>query len=157
MSIACRLYEYIAGRKLVWDPVSHQTSSSSLEAAHLAHVPPDRLAKAVVLRKSQGGCLMAVIPANHRLDVDDLGEALGDDLSLVGEHTLNELFVDCRPGAVPPLGTVYGVSTFWDERLATKPDVYFEGGDHQTLVHMTGTEFDALMRRAATRLPPSCH
>lgn len=156
MSIAYRLQDYIAARHLAWDPVTHRQSATCLEAAQLAHVPPDRVAKAVVLQ-GHAGYLMAVIPANHHLDVKELGEALADDLRLVSERALSGLFADCLPGAVPPVGAAYGICTLWDESLASRPDVYFEGGDHRTLVHMSGPEFEALMRKGAARLPASCH
>jgi Ala-tRNA(Pro) deacylase len=156
MSISNRLQSYISERQLAWDAVSHQPSSSCMEAAHLAHVPPDRVAKAIVL-KGNAGYVMAVIPANHHLDVQDLGEAIADDLTLVSERTLGDLFADCQPGAVPPVGAAYGVNTLWDEDLGGRADVYFEGGDHRTLVHMKGADFGALMRKAAARLPASCH
>jgi Ala-tRNA(Pro) deacylase len=156
MSIAYRLQDYIAQRHLSWDPVPHQPSGTCTQAAQLAHVPPDRVAKAVVLR-GHSGYLMAVIPANHHLNVSDLGEALADDLALVSERTLKELFSDCQTGAVPPVGAAYGICTLWDEELGSRPDVYFEGGDHRTLVHMNGTDFETLMRKTAARLPASCH
>jgi Ala-tRNA(Pro) deacylase len=156
MTIANRLQEYIADRKLAWDPVSHDPSSTCMESAHSAHVPPDRVAKAVVL-KGNAGYLMAVFPANHHLNVEDLGEAIGDDLVLVNESTLGTLFADCQPGAVPPVGAAYGIRTLWDENLGSRSDVYFEGGDHKTLVHMKGADFGALMRTGAAGLPEACH
>ncbi len=118
MSIANRLQKYIADRQLPWDCVSHEPSGSCMEAAHRAHVPPDRVAKAVVL-EGRGGYLMAVLPANHHLDVEDLGEALSDDFALVSEARLGGLFADCRPGAVPPVGAAYGIRTIWDEGLGS--------------------------------------
>jgi Ala-tRNA(Pro) deacylase len=156
MSIANRLQSYMAEAGLAWSPVTHQPSSTCMEAAHGAHVAPDRVAKAVVL-KGNSGYLMAVIPASHHLDVEDLGEAITDDLTLVSESTLGQLFTDCQPGAVPPVGAAYGIRTLWDEDLGSRADVYFEGGDHQTLVHMKGADFGALMRKTAARLPESCH
>jgi len=155
MTIATRLQQYIADRKLAWDPVPHPSSSSCMESAHGAHVPPDRLAKAVVL-KGHGGYVMAVLPASHHLDVADLGEALGEDLSLASESLLGNLFADCRAGAIPPVGEAYGIRTYWDEGLGRRADVWFEGGDHETLVHMNGADFGKLMGAAAA-LPESCH
>lgn len=156
MSIAYKLQDYIADRHLAWEAVTHRQSDTSLEAAQLAHVPPERIAKAVVL-KGHSGYLMAVIPASDHLDVKELGEALADELTLVPERTLTGLFGDCAPGAVPPVGAAYGICTLWDESLGGWPDVYFEGGDHQTLVHMSGPEFESLMRKGAARLPARCH
>lgn len=147
MSIAYRVQNYIAERELPWDPVGHRASQSSMETAHYAHVPPDRLAKAIVLEDREG-YVVAVVAAHRRIDVAELGEALGRDLWLAAEPELLELFADCAPGAVPAVGEAYGISTFWDETLADKPDVYFEGGDHCTLVHMSGADFSELMRSA---------
>jgi Ala-tRNA(Pro) deacylase len=156
MSIANRLQAYIAEQGIAWDPVAHQASSTCMEAAHGAHIPPDRVAKAVVL-KGKAGYLMAVIPASRQLNVRELGEAVADELALVGEPTLGDLFADCKPGAVPPVGAAYGIRTLWDEVLGSGADVYFEGGDHQTLVHMKGADYGKLMRKAATALPASRH
>lgn len=156
MSIANRLQSYIAEQGVTWDPVSHQASSTCMEAAHGAHIAPDRVAKAVVL-KGNAGYLMAVIPASDQLNVKELGEVVADELALVSEPTLGELFADCKPGAVPPVGAAYGIRTLWDEDLGGRADVYFEGGDHQTLVHMKGADFGTLMRKAAAPLPAGSH
>jgi len=147
MSIAYRVQDYIAEHDLPWDPVPHDESHSSRELARLAHVLPDRVAKAVVL-EDRYGYVLAVVAADRRLDVSELDFALQRDLRLSNERKLPSLFTDCAPGAVPPVGPAYGVPTVWDERLGELPEVYFEGGDHHTLVHMSGAAFSELMRSA---------
>jgi Ala-tRNA(Pro) deacylase len=147
MSIAYRVQDYIAEHDLAWDAVPHRGSQTSRETARLAHVLPDRVAKAVIL-EDRYGYVLAVIGADRRLDVSALDAALRRDLRLASESELRTLFSDCAPGAVPPVGPAYGVTTVWDESLGEKPDVYFEGGDHHTLVHMSGADFCELMRSA---------
>lgn len=147
MSIAYRVQDFIAAHDLPWDPVAHRMSNSCMEAARFADVPPDRLAKAVVLEDSDG-YMLAVVPANHRVDLSELGEKLHRDLTLASERELQALFSDCAPGAVPPVGEAYGIPTVWEESLGDKPDIYFEGGDHHTLVHMSGPHFHELMSSA---------
>jgi Ala-tRNA(Pro) deacylase len=49
---------------------------------------------------------------------------------------------------VPALGEAYNVPMLVDESLLRLPDVYFEGGDHEDLVHVAGDDFRALMRHA---------
>jgi len=147
MSIAYRVQDYIAAHDLPWDPVAHRISNSCMEAARFADVPPDRLAKAVVL-EDRDGYVVAVVPANHRVDLSELAEKLHRDLSLASEREVQGLFSDCAPGAVPPVGEAYGIPTVWEKCLAEKPDVYFEGGDHHTLVHMSGPHFYELMSSA---------
>ena len=147
MAIAYRVQDYIAENGLAWDPVAHAVSRSCMEAARLAEVPPHCVAKAIVLKDAYG-YLEVVIPANRHLDVRPLCRALYRDLRVATEAELQQLFSDCAIGAVPPVGLAYRLPTLWDESLGDGSDVYFEGGDHRTLVHMSGADFSELMRSA---------
>ena len=48
---------------------------------------------------------------------------------------------------MPPVGTAYGLRAVVDEILDGQDDIYFEGGDHRTLVHVTGAQFQRLMEK----------
>ena len=61
---------------------------------------------------------------------------------------LLELFKDCEPGALPPLGLAYGVDTILDQSLVDAPDIYSEADDHRALVHVSGSGFLKLMANA---------
>ncbi len=69
-------------------------------------------------------------------------------LGLATEGEIADLFDDCDLGAVPPVGAAYGLSVVLDESLVDAPEVYFEGGDHTTLVHVAGDAFGTLMSDA---------
>ena len=145
MTIADRMQDYIAQNAVAWDTLPR-----------LVHVPAERVAKAIAL-KDAGGYVVAVIPGTAQLDVPRLRQALGRDLALADDRDLARLFPDCLPGAVPPLATVYGVPTLWATSLGDAPDIYFEGGDQHTLVHMFGMEFRELMRTARALPPRTYH
>lgn len=147
MSIAYRVQDYIAESGAAWDTLPHRGGATCLEMARRAHVPAERVAKGVVLKDALG-YFVAVIPGNTHLDLPRLAQALGRNLGLASEREVSRLFPDCVLGAVPPLGAAYGVPMLWAPALADAPDVYFEGGDKHTLVHMFGVEFGELMRRA---------
>jgi Ala-tRNA(Pro) deacylase len=46
---------------------------------------------------------------------------------------------------VPPIATCYGLDAIVDDSVEEQPDVYLEGGDHATLVHLDRAEFRRLM------------
>ena len=73
---------------------------------------------------------------------------LGKRLGLASEDEVAKLFEDCDRGAVPPIGAAYGVPVVIEEGLVNAPEVYFEGGDHATLVHVSGEAFRKLMKQA---------
>ncbi|MGE5098163.1 MAG: aminoacyl-tRNA deacylase [Betaproteobacteria bacterium] len=147
MSIPYRVQDFMAERDIPWDPVPHEASDCSMDAAHLAHVKPDELAKAVVLRTGHE-YLLAVVPADRRVDLAAVEHELGRHVTLASESALDAVMPECARGAVPAVGQAFGIPTIWDPSLADEPDVYFEGGDHRTLVHMSGATFGELMRTA---------
>jgi Ala-tRNA(Pro) deacylase len=119
-------------------------SSSSRETAHQAHVPPERVAKPVLL-EDERGYVMAIVPASHRVDLERLSEQLHRDLALAKEREIAALFHDCDRGAMPPVGGPYRVPTVYDDALAGCPEIYFEAGDHEDVVHLPGAEFLRLL------------
>jgi len=96
----------------------------------------------------EGGYLMAVVPASHKVDLPAVRRQLDRRLGLATDRELLELFKDCEPGAWPPLGLAYGVDTILDQSLVDAPDIYFEADDHRALVHVSGSGFLKLMANA---------
>src|SRR5205823_6154509 len=107
------------------------------------HVPGDHLAKAIVLRRN-GGYMLAVVPAMHHVRLDDLRRQIGN-ADLAGEAEIRRLFPDCTLGAIPPIGACYELEVIVDDSIEQQPDIYLEGGDHTTLVHLTQAQFKQLM------------
>lgn len=75
-------------------------------------------------------------------------EALNRPLELAEEREIERLFADCAPGAIPAAGQAYELETLLDEALTSLAEVYFEAGDHEQLVRVTGEAFLHLMRGA---------
>ena len=141
MNVAPRVQDYLAARQSAYEVLSHPRTGSSVQTARAAHVPADGLAKGVVV-KDDGGYVLAVLPSSCHVVLSQLGRALHRmPLQLADETEFAALFGDCDRGALPPLGGVYGLPTIVDEALDAQPDVYFEAGDHEHLVHMTQAEF----------------
>jgi Ala-tRNA(Pro) deacylase len=143
MSIAPTLKKYLTTKHVAYDVLAHAPTQSALRTAHACHVPGDSLAKAVLLRDEQG-YILAVLPASHHIRLGELRQQLGDDIELASEREIVELFDDCARGAIPAIGECYGLDMVVDDDVDAQPEIYFEGGDHATLVHMTHAEFAAL-------------
>jgi Ala-tRNA(Pro) deacylase len=94
-----------------------------------------------VLVHHESGYALAVVPSTHRVELGVLQDLLDRRLGLASETEVGTLFDDCDIGAVPPIGAAYDVPVILDESLGDATDIYFEGGDHRTLVHVSGTDF----------------
>jgi Ala-tRNA(Pro) deacylase len=147
MTIAATQQRYMVRRAAQYDLMLHPHTGSSLETALAAEVPADHIAKAVVV-KDKSGYALVVIPASHQLRLNHLRHDLHRELELATEEEITQLFGDCEPGAVPPLGPAYGIETLLDESLTGLADVYFEAGDHEQLVHLCGEDFRNLLSGA---------
>ncbi|MGB5304929.1 MAG: YbaK/EbsC family protein [Gammaproteobacteria bacterium] len=144
MSIASTVSNCLADSDVAYDVLAHPHTTNSRASAQAAHVPGARLAKSVVLEDDQG-YIMVILPATRRVDLGELHRQLNRNLGLVTERELGGLFVDCEIGALPAVGPAYGIETILDDALAEQPDIYFEAGDHEQLIHVSVEAFQALL------------
>jgi len=147
MTIATSVQDCLVREGVHYDVIAHERTRDSNHTAQAAHIPGGRVAKCVML-EDEKGYLMAVIPASHKVNLGAVHRQLNRALGLATDRELVELFKDCEPGALPPLGLAYGIDSILDQSLADAPDVYFEAGDHQALIHVSGGEFLKLMANA---------
>ncbi|MEE9139913.1 MAG: YbaK/EbsC family protein [Alphaproteobacteria bacterium] len=147
MPIATSLQKYLAEKGAEYEVVTHTPTVSASRTAQVSHVPGDRIAKAVVL-KSDDGYLLAVLPASHHIQLGELQRWLNRPIGLATEDEAAALFSDCQLGAFPATGGAYGLEVVMDDSLSAQPDIYFEGGDHASLVHVSAEQFKELMAGA---------
>jgi len=147
MTIGRTLRDFLADSRVDYNLVEHPWSEGSRETAEAALIPGDRLAKGVVLKHGDG-YVLAVLPSSRRVDLRTLRQTLGRDLDLASEEQTEWLFRDCMAGAIPPTGLAYDIETVVDESLDRQPEVWFEAGDHRTLVHVDHEGFSRLMMEA---------
>ena len=144
MTIATTLYNYLAENAVTYDILAHEHTLTSGQTAQASHVSGDRIAKSVLL-EDEMGYLLAVLPASRRVDLGELHRQLNRNLGLATEQEIDGLFRDCEPGALPPIGTAYGMETIVDDILVEQPEIYFEAGDHEQLIHVSTETFEYLL------------
>lgn len=147
MTIAPRLRHQLDALEVDYDLVKHAPTRSAMQNALACELPPERIAKAVLI-DTPDEYLLAVVPSDRRVALAELRSEVGVRTNLADEKQVASVFDDCALGAVPPLGYGYGIATIVDDSLAEQPDVYFEGGDHVSLVHVKHDDFTRLMRFA---------
>jgi Ala-tRNA(Pro) deacylase len=147
MGIAITLAQYLAERGVPYDVVEHPHTETASQSAEASRIPSDRIAKAVVL-KGEAGFMLAVLPASRHIHFGELRQQLGPDVDIANEEQIETLFLDCESGAVPALGAAYDLKVIVDDSLTNQPEIYLEGGDHSSLVHINGAMFQELVADA---------
>lgn len=143
MAIAETVNSYLYRHHIPYELKCHPKTFSCHETAQAAHVNENHIAKAVIVKDGQGYAVV-VIPASDCLGLHDLNEQLGRNFRLAEESEIRDLFNDCDAGAIPPIGQAYGLETYLDEQLTSLSNVYFEAGDHETLVRVNSGVFRSL-------------
>jgi Ala-tRNA(Pro) deacylase len=147
MAISQKLRNYMNRCGVPFEEVPHAFTFQPARAAEASHIPGRRVAKGVLVRAGDQ-YMMAVVPSSKQIQFSDLGRWLGRDVRLAGERDSMPLFADCELGAMPPIGAAFGLETILDDDLLNADDIYFEGGDHRTLVHVQGGDWRRLVRDA---------
>jgi Ala-tRNA(Pro) deacylase len=145
MYLSHTVTRFLGSREVDYQTIAHRHTMTTNQTAFSAHVPRNRVAKAVLYGDDEH-YILAIVPASGRVDEGALSDVLGQrKLTLAGEDEIAMVFPDCELGAIPPVGPAYGVATVVDASLLVQPDIYFEGGDHEHLVHVSGANFRKLM------------
>ncbi len=144
MAIAIVLRDYLDRAGIHYGVVGHPYSITSMQTARVTNIKGKQLAKAVVLQDGEH-YLIAVLPADRRLQLGKLRQHYQRILGLASEEDVEKLFFDCAPGAAPALGKPYGMEVVYDDSIVEGEDIYFEGGTHTDLVHLSKDDFLGLL------------
>lgn len=144
MTMSVSLSSYLANQQIHYDILEHVHTDNSLATAEAAHVAPQQVAKAVVV-KHNNHYTMCVLPASHQLILEWLEYEQQLAYELADEQELRRLFPDCELGAIPCIGQAFDMDVIVDTALMENKDVYIEGGDHRQLVHVSNRDFQAMM------------
>ncbi|MDH4085098.1 MAG: YbaK/EbsC family protein [Nitrospira sp.] len=128
-----------------YDVLPHPQAFRAAAVAHTLHVPEQQMAKVVIVKvKTQ--FVTTVLPASWKINLQCLRKIFGTHrLRLATEQEIKELFPDCELGAMPPLGTLYGLPVYVDRSLAGDGQIIFEGGTHSEAIRMRYWDFAALV------------
>ncbi len=147
MQIPNTVIKHLQQNYVDYQVIPHPHSQTSLETAKSAQVDSHKIAKGVLL-KDTAGYILAVIPADCELNLKALEEAVDRRLQLVKEQELSDIFLDCELGAVPAIGSAYGLKTVVDTSLRMLPNLYFESGNHRDLIGVAESQFEVLLQGA---------
>src|SRR5262249_42106215 len=132
-----RLRKYLDSEHAEYTLTVHPKAFTAREVALAEHLLPREAAKTVVLF-ADGEYHLAVIQANKLVDFQEVRPALGfSQARLATEEEIARLFPDCELGAMPPFGSLYGLTVYMDNSLAGEPMIAFNAGTHCDVIHMT--------------------
>jgi Ala-tRNA(Pro) deacylase len=136
MPILPKLQELLNLSGVPYTHTVHPLAYTAREVARTEHVPPQEVAKVVVVVVN-GEFEMAVLPASRLVDFAEVRTILGSPTArLATEEELGRAFPDCELGAMPPFGNLYQMKVLLDAALLADERIVFNAGTHRDVVHM---------------------
>jgi Ala-tRNA(Pro) deacylase len=143
---ARKLKEFLDSQQVKYVSIQHSPAYTAQEVAALTHVSGRDLAKTVIV-KVEATLAMVVLPANRKVVLSDLREALGaEKVKFATEDEFKSLFPDCEIGAMPPFGNLYGLDVYVAPSLTQEPEIAFNAGTHTEIIKMAYRDFERLVK-----------
>jgi Ala-tRNA(Pro) deacylase len=128
------LIEELRKRKCRFELIAHPRTFTSIEEALALGVAADEVLKSVIV-ETHGTDAVLVIPASRRLDMSLVRQALKDPhVRLATEEEITAHFPGTEPGAMHPIGSLFGVRTYVD------PEVF----EHERVLFATGVRLRSM-------------
>jgi len=125
--------------------VSHPETKTSEECAAAQGVSMDQGAKALLLEADKE-IIMYVLPASQRADLDGLASQLGKKkIKMLSLQTMEEKF-QLQPGAVPPFGSLLGITTYLQAGFADDSEIAFSAARKDRSIVMNLADYIEIER-----------
>ena len=137
-----QIEEMLRAKQIAYETLRHKPFTTSAEAAAVRGVPLSSGAKALIC-KCDKELVLFVVPADRRLASKEVRRQAGyRKLRFASPEEVWEL-TGLRPGAIPPFGSLFGLSTFCDPALGENERINFNAGDHAVSISMRYADYIA--------------
>lgn len=146
MSVLNSVKQYLDNRGMSYEILTHREVFTTTTEALETGVPSNKVAKTLVI-KIKSGEMLAVLPANERIDMHKLRSIVDDNKArLATEEELGAEFTDLDLGAVPPLGDLFQMPVVMDSHFREIDEVIFASGTHRESFRVSGDDFINIAR-----------
>lgn len=152
MSIPQPIEDFLVANDIGFLHYPHEPEPTAAKTAERLHIKESDFGKCIVI-VAGGDLALAVIPVNEQLDTDAVAEALeARGARLATEREVDTAFPDCEPGAVPPLGSLFGVPVLIDFAFEDHRLLSFKAGTHTDVIQVCLDDFVKAVHPIACRL-----
>jgi Ala-tRNA(Pro) deacylase len=136
-----KIEAYLRENDVPYEVRHHPVAYTSQRVAQSEHIPGKFVAKVVVVFADDKMTLLA-LPAPLHVDLKKAAAVLrAKEVRLATEDEFAGHFPDCEVGAVPPIGSLYGLPLYVDTALAEDEKIVFDAGTHTDTITVTYEDF----------------
>lgn len=140
LTVLDRLNGLLLGKGIEFSLLRHAPVFTSDEAVAVRGTSLASGAKALIC-KADEQFVMIVLPADRRLASKAVRKEAGVKSLRFATREEVEQLTGLAPGSIPPFGSLFGLATWCDSRLADQPQINFNAGDHAVSISMTYADY----------------
>jgi Ala-tRNA(Pro) deacylase len=126
------LLDWLADHDIEYEIHQHDPAFNARATAAAEGVDPRTFAKVVVVALADERKALVVLDAIDQIDLRKARQALrAGDLRLLTETELSVLAPGCEIGAIPAVGSLFGLTTYADYAVRDDPEISFNAGSHR--------------------------
>lgn len=126
------LLDWLASHDVEYEIHEHDPAFTARATATAEGVDPRTFAKVVGVATRDGRNVLIVLDATDHLDLHKAGRVLGaSNARLLMEAELTALAPGCEVGAMPAVGSLFGLATYADYAVRDDPEISFNAGSHR--------------------------
>jgi Ala-tRNA(Pro) deacylase len=138
-----RVLDLLVARGVEHTLLTHPPVLTSEEASRVRGTPLEAGAKALVCH-ADDQIVLIVVPADARLDNRAFRQQAGvKNVRMIDPAQVQDL-VGAPVGAVPPFGSLFGLTTYADREVVERDLIAFNAGARDVSVTMRGSDYAAL-------------
>jgi Ala-tRNA(Pro) deacylase len=126
------LLDWLAGHDIEYETHQHDPAFTARATATAEGADPRTFAKVVAVASADGRKALVVLDATDQVDLRKARQTLGvSDVRLLTEPELTALAPGCEVGAIPAVGSLFGLTTYADDAVRDDPEISFNAGSHR--------------------------
>ncbi len=131
------LVDWLAALDIEYEIHEHERTFTALATASAEGVGPRTFAKVLAVATSDDRRALVVLDAPDLLDLHKARQVLGvTDVRLLSEPELKALAPGCEIGAIPAVGSLFGLPTYADYAVRDDFEISFNAGSHLVSVRV---------------------
>jgi len=130
------IFTLLDSSEIKYERFQHEPVYTCPKMAEYLDTEEARIAKSMIMKTSSGSYLLAVLPGNMKVDFVRLAKLVEKRSVSLAPIEEAEKIAGCTVGCVHPFGNLLNLETYFDRKLTTSDNVYFNPGSHTMSVRI---------------------
>jgi prolyl-tRNA editing enzyme YbaK/EbsC (Cys-tRNA(Pro) deacylase) len=132
-----KILSSLKAQGIEYEVFEHDPVYTCPQMANFLKTDEAHIAKSMIVKKSDGTYLLAVLPGNRKIDFYRLGQVTKAAPVILAPKKEAEEIALCSVGCVYPLGNIINLETLFDSAILRQAYVYFNPGSHTKSVKIS--------------------